>query len=241
MNLAQYFKDLAPGRIATIAGVGYSDGIPAKEADAGWPMGIARRPDGDLVVVDYWDHRIWRIDQNGILHTLAGVGIMGDGGDGGPATEAYLNNPHDLFQDGQGNLYFSDLCNSTIRRIDYQSGIITRVAGTGVRGRGGDGGPALEAELDCTSGVAVDREGHIYLSDEWSCNIRRIDAQTGIIDTWAGLNARHYPSERGQSRPAIGPGFSLMGYHGDGGPAHLRGRQAALPGKGQGAQLRLRA
>ena len=219
MNLIQLFADLASGHIDTIAGIGYRDGIAAKEADVGWPMGIARRPDGDLVVVDYQGHRIWRIDQEGILHTLAGDGIAGNSGDGGPAIEARFRNPHDLFQDREGNLYFSDLCNDTIRRIDYKTGIVTRVAGCGRKGRGGDGGPALEAELDCTSGVAVDEEGNIFLADEWACNIRRIDAKTGIIDTWAGLNARHYPSEQGKSRPASGPWVSLMGYHGDGGPA----------------------
>lgn len=219
MNLIQLFADLAVGHIATIAGVGYRDGIAAKEADAGWPMGIARRPDGDLVVVDYQGHRIWRIDQEGILHTLAGDGIAGNSGDGGPALEARFRNPHDLFQDGEGNLYFSDLCNNTIRRIDYKTGIVTRVAGCGRKGRGGDGGPALEAELDCTCGVAVDEQGNIFLADEWACNIRRIDAKTGIIDTWAGLNARHYPSEQNESRPASGPWISLMGYHGDGGAA----------------------
>ena len=219
MNFLQLFDDIAAGHIATVAGVGYRDGIPAKEADAGWPLGIARRPDGDLVVVDYQGHRLWRIDQEGILHTLAGDGIAGNSGDGGPALEARFRNPHDLFQDKEGNLYISDLGNYTIRRIDYQTGIVTLVAGCGRRGRGGDGGPAVEAELDCTCGVAVDDEGNIYLSDEWACNIRRIDAKTGIIDLWAGLSARHYPSEQDSSRPATGSWVSLMGYHGDGGPA----------------------
>ena len=219
MNPNQRTNNLAPGTLTTIAGVGYTDGIPAKEADAGWPMGVARRPDGDLVVVDYQAHRIWRIDTEGILHTLAGTGIAGNSGDGGPASQARLRNPHDLFQDAQGNLYFSDLGNYTIRRIDYHSGIIERVAGSGKRGRGGDGGPATEAELDCTCGIAVDAQGNIFLTDEWAGNVRRIHAKTGIIETIAGQNARHYPSEQGASRPAAGPGLSLMGYHGDGGPA----------------------
>ncbi|MCH2203466.1 MAG: SMP-30/gluconolactonase/LRE family protein [Fuerstiella sp.] len=219
MNLIHSFECLAPGHIVTVVGVGYHDGVPAQETDAGWPMGVVRRADGDLIVCDYQAHRLWRIDQTGILHSFAGDGVPGTDGDGGPALEARFRNPHDLTQDQSGNLYLSDLGNRTIRRIDAVTGIITLVAGNGRSARGGDGGPAVEAELDCTSGVAVDKEGNVYLSDEWACNIRRIDARTGVIDTWAGLNARHYPSERPDSRPAAGSGHSLMGYHGDGGPA----------------------
>lgn len=223
MNLPQVFTSLASGVITTIAGVGYRDGIPAREADAGWPMGVVRRCDGDLIVVDYWGNRIWRIDPEGILHRFAGTGIPGRCGDGGSALEARLLYPHDLCQDNHGNLYFSDLGNATIRRIDRETGVITRVAGCGRTGRGGDGGPAVEAELDCTCGVAVDRSGNIFLASEWMNNIRRIDAKTGTIETFAGQSARHYPSERGSSRPFAGPGLSLGGYHGDGGPAQEAG------------------
>ena len=219
MNLNQFFDEMAEGTISTIAGVGYRTGIPAKEADAGWPFGVVRRPDGDLIVVDYHGHRIFRIDREGVLHAFAGTGVRGNAGDGGPAIDATFNGPHDLTQDKHGNLYLSDLGNQTFRRIDYQTGIITRVAGSGKAGRGGDGGPALEAEMDTTCGIAVDNDGNLYLSSEWTNNIRRVDAKTGIIELFAGQDARHYPSEKGDSRPIFGPGYSLMGYHGDGGPA----------------------
>jgi sugar lactone lactonase YvrE len=215
MQLSQ----LPTGAIYTLAGVGYQSKVPAQTADAGWPMGVVRRPDGDLIVVDYHAHRLWRIDQAGALHAFAGDGISGNTGDGGPASQARFFWPHDLTQDKAGNLYLSDLGNQVIRRIDYQSGIITRVAGSGKVGRGGDGGPALEAELDTTCGVAVDEAGNLYLSSEWANNIRRVDAHTGIIETFAGQNARHYEREQGASRPYGGPGVSFMGFHGDGGPA----------------------
>jgi DNA-binding beta-propeller fold protein YncE len=215
--------DLSPNAAVIVAGTPYRDGVPANTADAGWPMGVVRRPDGDLIVVDYHAHRLWRIDRAGILHRFAGDGIPGNAGDGGPALEARFFYPHDLCQDQHGNLYLSDLGNRTIRRIDYRSGIVTRVAGSGAVGRGGDGGPALEAELDCTCGVAVDRAGNLFLADEWSGVIRRVDAHTGIIERFAGHDARHYPSERGNSRPFAGPGLSLAGYHGDGGLASAAG------------------
>ena len=219
MNIWQTLRTMPIGTMMTLAGVGYRDGIPAKEADAGWILGVVRRPDGDLVVVDYQAHRLWRIDQAGILHAFAGDGVPGNSGDGGPALKARFYHPHDLTQDKDGNLYLSDLGNYTYRRIDYETGIVTRVAGNGRKGRGGDGGLALDAELDTTCGIAVDDEGNLYLSSEWGNNIRRVDAQTGIITLFAGQDGRHYPTEVGNSRPHFGPGLSLRGYHGDGGPA----------------------
>ena len=219
MSIKRKLADLSPGELTTVAGVSIRDGIRARDADAGWPLGVVRRPDGDLIVIDYYAHSIWRIDAEGILHRFAGDGVPGNSGDDGPALEARFYHPHDLNQDSKGNLYLSDLGNDTIRRIDVETGIITRVAGSGRRGRGGDGGPAVEAELDCTCGVAIDKDGNLYLSSEWMNNIRRVDAKTGIIETVYGQIARHYPSEQGASRPHSGPGLSLMGYHGDGGSA----------------------
>ncbi len=219
MALTDRFTTLPAHTIQTIAGVGYQSGGLARDLDAGWPMGVVRRLDGALIVVDYHAHRLWRIDQAGVLHAFAGDGIPGNSGDGGPAAAARFYWPHDLTQDHAGNLYIADLGNQVIRRIDAQTGIITRVAGSGQVGRGGDGGPALAAELDTTCGVAVDQAGNLYLSSEWANNIRRVDGETGIISTFAGQNARYYPAEQGASRPYPGPRVSLMGYHGDGGPA----------------------
>ena len=220
---------LGLGEIDTIAGVGFREGVLARDAPCGWTLGVVRRPDGDLLVADYKGHRIWRIDSEGILHTYAGDGVPGNSGDGEPAIEARINGPHDLALDRHGNLYFSDLWNHTYRRIDYETSIITTFAGSGREGRGGEGGPALEAEFDTTSGVAIDYDGNIYLSGEWDNNIRRVDARTGNIELFAGQSAHHYPSEQGNSRPYTGrvtgatfgweTGLSLGGYHGDGGPA----------------------
>lgn len=212
----------APGALITVAGVGYRTGIPARKADAGWPMGVVRRANGDLIVVDYHAHRLWRIDREGVLHAFAGDGVPGNAGDGGPALAARFFGPHDLTQDRAGNLYLSDLGNQVIRRIDGKTGVVTRVAGSGRVGRGGDGGPALEAELDTTCGVAVDAAGNLYLASEWANTIRRVDAKSGLIATFAGRNAAPDPTRPGS--PQNGPGLSLMGYHGDGGPA----REAAF-------------
>jgi len=220
LSFADQFQQMSPKALVTLAGVGYQVGGAARDTDVGWPMGVVRSLSplwrGDLIVVDYHAHRLWRIDSAGILHALAGDGIPGNSGDGGPALAARFYWPHDLTQDKQGNLYLSDLGNQTIRRIDGQTAVVSRVAGSGRVGRGGDGGPALDAELDTTCGVAVDDEGNLFLSSEWASNIRRVDGQTGIITLFAGPNAAHLP---GPNRPTRGPGLSLVGYHGDGGPA----------------------
>ncbi|MBM3933821.1 MAG: hypothetical protein FJ319_05895 [SAR202 cluster bacterium] len=85
MPILKSLGSLQPGTIFTIAGQGYRDGIQAAEADAGWPQGIVRRPDGDLLIGDHNAHRIWRIEREGILHTFCGDGVKGAAGDGGPA------------------------------------------------------------------------------------------------------------------------------------------------------------
>ena len=72
MKLSETLDHLPPGDITTIAGVGYREGVTAKDADAGWPLGIVRRPDGDLVVADYKGHRIWRIDDGFLQPSIQG-------------------------------------------------------------------------------------------------------------------------------------------------------------------------
>jgi len=85
LDLRHLFRGLAPNSITTIAGAGYRDAVPAREADAGWLLGVVRLPDGDIVVADYKAHRLWRIDRDGTLHTFAGDGVPGYSGDGSPA------------------------------------------------------------------------------------------------------------------------------------------------------------
>ncbi len=223
MNILEIFARLETGHLTSIAGVGYQELVPAKEADAGWPLGVIRRQNGDLIVCDYLGHRLWRIDTDGMLHSFAGDGVPGYSGDGGPAENARLEGPHDLAQDRHGNIYVNDSNCTTYRKIDANTGIITRVAGSGKKGRGGDGGLAVDAETDTHCGIAIDEEGNVFISSEWANNIRRIDSRTGVIELFAGYDARHYPSEVGNSRPFTGAGLSLGGYHGDGGPANSAG------------------
>ena len=131
--------------------------------------------------------KIRKIDgESGVVETVAGTDLASFSGDGGPATKATLNRPNDIYVDKAGNIYIADQRNNRIRRVDGQTGIIETVAGNGLRGFSGDGGSALEASLDILSSVAVDDQGNIFTSDLANNRIRKVDAQTGIIETVIG-------------------------------------------------------
>ncbi len=188
------------GIITAVAGngeIGYSgDGGPATQALLGAPTGICVDSSGNLYIADNYNHRIRKVDANGIITTVAGNGFSGYygySGDGGPATQARLNDPQDICVDSSGNLYIADT--NRIRKVDT-SGIITTIAGNGEYGYSGDGGPAIQAKINFSRGICVDSFGNLYISE--TNRVRKIDAY-GIITTVAGNG--------------------VYGYSGDGGPA----------------------
>ena len=124
-----------------------------------------------------------------MITTVAGT-RSGYSGDGGPATEARLNDPCGVAVDGAGNVYVADRGNHAIRRIDSQ-GVITTFAGTGKRGYAGDGRAATTALLDYPQQVVADGEGNVYVADRGNHRIRRIDSQ-GVITTFAGTGTAAY-------------------------------------------------
>ncbi len=108
--------------------------------------------------------------------TIAGIADEpGYRGDGGPATSAKLRNPQDLEIGPDGNLYFADTNNNAVRKIDLATGIITTIAGTGDEGYSGDGGPAIDAELNRPFGIAFDEDGDLYISDTFNSRIRKVE------------------------------------------------------------------
>ena len=188
------------GVITTVAGTGeqgYSgDGGPALFARIN-AAGLAADGSGNFYISDYSGHRVRRVSRSGVITTVAGTGEQGYGGDGGPAAQARLAFPRTVAVDGAGSLYIVDSGNYRIRRVS-RSGAITTVAGTGMYGYSGDGGPALTARINA-SGLAADGAGNLYISDSRRHRIRRIDS-SGTITAYAGI---------GES-----------GYSGDGGPAN---------------------
>lgn len=137
------------------------------------------------------------------ISTVAGTGVRGFSGDGGPATAAEINDPFGVVRGPDGALWFCEYGGQRIRKI-ARDGTISSVAGTGQVGYTGDGGPALQATFNKPHEIRFDAAGNIFIADMVNQAIRRIDAKTGIITTFAGNRTK--------------------GYSGDGGPAH----QAAL-------------
>jgi YD repeat-containing protein len=130
-----------------------------------------------------------------VINTVAGTGVGGSAGDGGPATQAALNQPHGVAVGSDGGLYIADFNSHNLRRVG-PDGIITTVAGTGVAGFAGDGGPATLAQMIEPSGVAVGSDGSLYIADIWNYRIRRVGPD-GIITTVAGTGIAGFTGDGG--------------------------------------------
>ncbi|MEX2299674.1 MAG: hypothetical protein WD733_01985 [Bryobacterales bacterium] len=224
--------------ISTVAGSADVDGEPGPEVALNLPEGVTLLGDGTLLITENSGARVRALSPDGAIRLVAGTGVTGFGGDGGPATEARLNNPRTTDVDAQGNLYIGESQSSYIRivspdgtirtyaggggsldfgipatqaRLQFPdhialapdgtlyfsswvvdrvykitpAGILELVAGTGVSGFSGDGGPAVNAELADPQGVGVDANGILYIADGTNNRIRRVGAD-GIIQTVVG-------------------------------------------------------
>jgi sugar lactone lactonase YvrE len=201
--------DAASGIITTVAGSGDSlgDGGAATEARLFWPTDVCVDEAGHLYVADPENRRIRRVDAStGIITTVAGTSGR-RGGEGVPATQAGLLFPKGLVVDAAGHLFIADSQSGRIRRVDAVSGIITTVAGNGALRSSGDGKPATEAGLQ-PEDVSVDKAGNLYIA-EWY-RIRRVDALTGVIETYAGTRQRGFSGDGGSAtRARINRAFGI--------------------------------
>jgi uncharacterized protein (TIGR03437 family) len=190
--------------ITTVAGngtAGYSgDGGPATSAELNGPRGVTEDIFGNLYIAEYYGQRVRKVGTNGIITTLAGNGIQGFSGDGGPATSAELNGPYRVTVDLAGNVYIPDSGNSRIRKVS-PDGTITTIAGNGGVGRGGDGGAATNATLNYPEAVAFDPAGNYYIADEAANVIRKVDP-SGTITTAVGTGTGAYTGDGGPATSA---------------------------------------
>jgi sugar lactone lactonase YvrE len=207
--------DRTSGIITTVAGdgtAGFSgDGGPATSASVASPFGLAIDAAGNLFIADTDNRRIRRVDgTTGIITTVAGDGTAGFSGDGLPATSASLAHPLGLAIDAAGNLFIADTDNHRIRRVDGTTGVIATVAGNGMTGFSGDGGPATSASLYFPGGVAVDAVGNLLILDRFNYRIRRVDGTTGVIATVAGSGMAGFAGDGGPATNAsMSPGTGL--------------------------------
>lgn len=181
----------APKAVKTVAGTGVAgytgDSGAGVQAQIANPYGLVVGPDGALYICEIDNHVIRRLDlKTGVISTVAGNGKRGYSGDGGPATEASLNEPYEVRFDPAGNMYFVEMKNNLVRKVDAKSRIISTLAGTGQPGFAGDGGPAARAQFRQPHSIAFDGQGGLLVCDIANHRIRRIDLTTGVIETWAG-------------------------------------------------------
>jgi DNA-binding beta-propeller fold protein YncE len=163
------------------------DGEAASQARLNFPSGIVVDDHGALYIADTWNHRIRRVDPlTGMIQSIAGTGQPKWTGDGGPASSASLNEPVALVMDMKGKLYIADQTNNRVRMIDTVTGMMITIAGIGEAEYTGDHIPATEAGLAGPSGLALDAEGNLYIADTFNGRIRRIDGQSGNIETVVG-------------------------------------------------------
>ena len=180
----------------TVAGNPYTvgDGVPATSERLVHPGALDIDSSGNLYIADLRDHRIRKVDAAGIITTIAGTGVPGFSGDGGPALHAQIWNPFGLAVDGAGNVFIADTANYRIRKID-DTGRITTVAGSGA-GHTGDGGPATNAFLGFPKGLAVDSAGTLFIAETAMNRIRKVDP-AGIITTVAGTGQSGFGGDGG--------------------------------------------
>jgi len=198
---------------ARVRKVSFSGTITTAAQNMQGVMGMALKGDGNLLIVAQLGHAVFSMAPNGSTQQVFGTGIRtgsidGEGGDsrddlgdGKQASAASLNFPTAIVLDGGGNSYIADKNNHRVRRVDSATGIITTVAGTGVAGSSGDGGPATSAQLNLPSGLALDSAGNLYIAEQGGNRVRKV-TPGGTISRAAGTGTYGYSGDDGPATSA---------------------------------------
>jgi DNA-binding beta-propeller fold protein YncE len=188
---APMFRAQGSRRITTLVGTGVAgsaaDGGSAATTQINNPYGLVIGPDGGLYWADFGSNRVLRFDFPAKrINVIAGTGAKDHTGDGGPAKAATLSAPHEVRFDSKGNIIVAERDSHVVRHIDMKTQVITTLAGTGVAGYSGDGGPAAQAQLNQPHSIVLDKSDNVLICDINNNRVRKIDARTGVISTFAG-------------------------------------------------------
>lgn len=200
-------------KIETVLGNGKAElGLNVGDAiqvSVGEPFGVESQPGGWLYVTEVRNHRIWRVNlAEKKAQVVVGTGKKGYSGDGGPALQAELNEPYEVRFNRAGDMFFVEMKNHIVRKVNVSDNTITTIAGSGEAGFSGDGADARSAKLKDPHSIALsDDESQLYIADIGNHRIRKVDLQTGIIETIAGDGTQKLPveGEVGLGKPVAGP------------------------------------
>ena len=190
--------NLLNNMVSTLAGGLLNDGLPATNTILDFPQDSALDAAGNLYIADMNNHVIRKVGTNGISRIIAGAGVLGFTGDGGPATNAFLNKPTTVAVDSSGKLYLADSGNNRIRMVST-NGIITTVAGNG--SIFGGGSVATNTGLYNPLGVAADNAGNFYIADTYNQRIRKV-TPSGSMTTVAGTGSSGSNGDNGSATSA---------------------------------------
>jgi hypothetical protein len=194
------------------------DGDVARRAGLNQPFDVALDQQGTLYFSDANNHCVRRVARgSGIITTVAGTGQAGYSGDGGPATEAQLNSPYGIALDAANHLYIVDRLNACIRKVEAATGIMQTIAGTGQPGYSGDGGPAVQAQLQEPNDIVLDSQDRAFIADVRDHRVRVVYLVSGIITTFAGTGEAGSSGDGGPADRAalFGPRALAFGPTGD--------------------------
>lgn len=204
----QKIRKITPdGVIHTVAGTGETgytgDGGPALKATFNLPHEIRFDAAGDLYIVDMRNHAVRKVDmKTGTISTFAGTGEAGYGGDGGPAGQAQLKQPHSIQFGPDGDLYICDIGNNVIRKVDMKTGTMSTFAGTGKPGDTPDGAPIAGTPLKGPRSLDFDKDGHLWLCTREGNQVFKFDLQAGKIHHIAGTGKKGFTGHGGPAKEA---------------------------------------
>jgi sugar lactone lactonase YvrE len=199
----------APKGVVTVVGTGVQgfagDGESVKTAKIDQPYGVLVGPDGALYWADFGSNRVLRF-QSGRVSAVAGKGPKGHAGDGGQAKEALLSAPHEVRFDSKANMLIAERDANVVRFVERRTGKISTLVGTGEPGFSGDSGPSARAQLKQPHSIVLDRSDNLFICDIQNNRVRRRDAASGILTTFAGNgDITDTPEEAPLTAPLHGP------------------------------------